>query len=263
MIAGSSRVVAAALVLVPASAAAGTGTARSPIALTATPSHVALEGSASAAVRVRNFGSSRVVVDVTRSGFALDLRGRPKITRGGGGSRSAAGWLTFRPRSLAIRPGGSAVVGIQSKVPPGVEPGDHDALVLLTTRRQAQDGVAVRMRMGVVVVVRAPGRIIHRLRLVRLRVVETSRRRTRELELLVANAGNVTESIERSKATISLFSGGRRIARLRAEPRELRPGTRGILRFRRPRRELQHLVARAEVTLDGGLVVRRSFRIRA
>ena len=44
----------AALVLVPASA--GAGTARPPLALTATPAHVAFTGSGQAAVRVTNQG---------------------------------------------------------------------------------------------------------------------------------------------------------------------------------------------------------------
>jgi len=117
--------------------------------------------------------------------------------------------------------------------------------------------------MGVVVVVRAPGRVVHRLALGRLRVARGGR--ARALELFVANEGNVTESIERSEAAISLFSGGLRVARLRAVPRELRPRTRGILQFRFPGRRAarRYLIARVEVTLETGRVVRRTFRVRA
>jgi hypothetical protein len=118
---------------------------------------------------------------------------------------------------------------VVSRLPAGVEPGDHDALLLFTTRRRTRDGVAVRMRMGVVVVVRAPGAVVRRLALGGLRVRRKGRARV--LEISASNRGNVTESLERSDGTLSLHQGARRLARLRVEPRDLRPGTRGVLEF--------------------------------
>ena len=111
----AARIGLVALTLVPASA--GASAERPPVALTASPSHVALAGSGRSTVRLTNGGSNRVVVDVTRAGFALDLRGRPKIVGGDTVARSAAGWLTFRPRSLSLKPGGSASIAIASKLP--------------------------------------------------------------------------------------------------------------------------------------------------
>ena len=254
-----ARLVLVALMLV--SASAGTSGARPPVALTASPSHVALTGAARETVRVTNFGASRVIVDVSRAGFALDLRGRPEIVGQRAVSRSAAGWLGFRPRTLALKPGGTASVTITSRLPARAEPGDHDALLLFTTRPRARDGIAVRMRMGVVVVVRAPGTVVRRLELRSLAVAQ--RGRARVLELRVANRGNVTESIARASATLSLYRGGRRIAKLRAEPRELRPQTSGILQFRYRGSLHGPAIARIELAPDSsGRVVRRTFRVR-
>ena len=60
--------------------------------------------------------------------------------------------------------------------------------------------------------------------------------RVRALELVVANRGNVTESFARSRAVVFLERGGRRIARLVAEPRELRPFTSRRVPFPLPKR---------------------------
>ena len=254
------RVAGLAALLVLASATAGASAVRPPVALTASPAHVELAGSALTTVRVTNSGTSRVVLDVGRAGFALDLRGRPKIVvRNAATRRSAASWLMLRPRALALGPGASGRVTIASRVPSRAEPGDHDALVLFTTRRRVRDGLAVRVRMGVVVVVRAPGTVVRRLSLGALRRVATGRRRA--LELVVLNRGNGTESIARGRAVVSLERAGRRLAKVSADARSLRPGTRGYLRFPLPRRLIGPVVARVDLVSDDGRV-RRVYRLR-
>jgi hypothetical protein len=212
-------------------------------------------------VRVTNSGTNRVVLDVRRAGFALDLRGRPKIVGQTETRRSAASWLGIRPPSLVLKPGTTGMVTLASRVPTRAEPGDHDALVLFTTRRRASDGLAVRVRMGVVVVVRAPGNVVHRVQLHALRV--TPNGRARVLELVVANRGNVTESIGRARGTVSLFRGGRRLARLVAAPRDFRPGTKGVLQFRYRGRVHGLVTAQVELAPEsGGRILRRAFRLR-
>src|SRR5262245_8538915 len=104
--------------------ALGTGAARPPVALVAAPAHLALEGSARAAVRVTNSGTKAVVVDVTRAGFALSQRGRPLIVRSTS-ARSAAPWLTFRPGRFTLAPDASVPLLVASKLPRRAEPGDH------------------------------------------------------------------------------------------------------------------------------------------
>jgi hypothetical protein len=80
--------------------------------------------------------------------------------------------------------------------------------------------------------------------------------------VVVANRGNVTESVVRGRCVLSLFRAGRRIARLTAEPRSLRPGTLGVLRFRYPGRPAGHALARVDMTLASTRVLRRTYRVR-
>lgn len=248
---------AAALVLVPAPA--GAGTTRPLVALTATPARVALPGAGRATVRVANPGRSAVVVDVGRAGFSLDRRGRPKVLRVGG-ARAATTWLALRPRRFVLRPGAVRVLGITSRLPRRVEPGDHDAVVLLTTRRLRGHGVALRMRLGVVVVVRAPGRVVRRVLPRRLRVGRVGR--SRVLELLVVNRGNVTETLDRRTVHIVLRRSSRR-AWPRAEARELRPRTNGLVEVPYRGSLRGWVTARVRIAPEPGWpAVVRTFRIR-
>ena len=215
-----------------ASAPADAGAVRKPVALMAAPARVVMTRTAGAAVRVTNSGTKRVVVDVSRAGFALTLRGRPRIVRRG--ARSAASWLKLKPTRFALGARTSASLLVSAKVPRHAEPGDHDALVLLTTRPSAGARVAVRVRLGVVVVVRAPGTVVRRLELRRLWVVRRGGRRL--LELRVANRGNVTETLAGLHVTVSRARTRRRLATLGAARRDVRPHSQGILEFRLGRR---------------------------
>jgi hypothetical protein len=244
------------LVLVPASA--GADTTRPPLGLTATPARVALVGSAGATIRVANPGRAAITVEATRAGFGLDLRGRPRIVPGGS-RRAATRWLAVRPSRFVLAAGASTTVDVSSRLPTRVEPGDHDAVVLLTTRPAGGAGVAVRMRLGVVVVVRAPGQVARRLRIGGLRVREL--RGTRLLELWVGNRGNVTESLWRGRVRIALTRGAA-TARLLALPRELRPHTSGLVQLAYRGRLRGRVSARVELVDPGGRVLRRTFRIR-
>jgi hypothetical protein len=254
----AARLLVPALALaVPASA----GTASRPsVALTASPAHVTIEGSGSTTVRLSNTGARRVVVDVRRAGFALDLRGRPKIVPRRR-SRVASSWLTVRPQRVAVPAGHSASLAVSSRLPRRAEPGDHAALVLLTTVPRRHAGVAVRMRLGVVVDVRAPGKVVRKLVLRGLHVRRDGR--LRMLELLVVNRGNVTEVLARERATLSLSRAGSVLAKLHSEPRQLLPHSSGLVLFRYRGRERGPISALATVTRDEGAVtVYRTFRTR-
>ena len=237
-----------AFVLVPASA--GAGTSRPPVGLTATPARISLAGSAGATVRVTNPGREAVAVDAARAGFGLDLRGRPRVVSGAS-RRAATAWLSVRPTRFVLAAGASATVAVSARVPVRVEPGDHDALVLLTTRPSARrPGLAVRMRLGVVVVVRAPGRVARSLRLGGLRVRRAGSARV--LELWVANAGNVTETLWRGRVRLLVVRRGS--SRILAAPRELRPRTSGLVQtvYRGPLRGRVRVLA--ELVDPAGLV---------
>jgi hypothetical protein len=205
---------------------AGTSGGRPPVSLVASPAHVALAGTARRVVTVTSTGSRPVTVEVVKAGYGLDLRGRPRVLR------RAPSWISVRPRRLTIAPGARAALVVVSSLPPHAEPGDHPQLVLLTTRPLRTAALSVRMRLGVVVVVRAPGRIVRRLEALRLRL------RPRRLELLVANLGNVTETIARRCVTVTIRRSSRLLVRLHPAARSLLPHTSGLLElvFHRPKR---------------------------
>jgi hypothetical protein len=212
----------AAAVLVALAAPAVTGAASPPpVALIASPSHVDLKGSAHAPVTVTNSGSRPVVVDVARAGFALDLRGRPRaVVR-----RSS--WLAVGPRRLTLAPGATAALTVSAHVPRRAQPGDHSELVLLTSRPPTRRGLPVRLRLGVVVVVRAPGKVVRRVSAISLRVRRVGRARV--LGLLLANRGTVTESVGGPCTVLWLNRRGRILVRLRAAERRILPRTRGLV----------------------------------
>jgi hypothetical protein len=245
-----------------ASACAGAGTARPPVSLAASPARVSLVGTGRQTIQVTNSGSDTAVVDVSRAGFALDLRGRPRVVIAPVNSPSAARWISVRPRHLRLAPGGSVSLAVVSHPPRGAEPGDHGALVLLLTRARPRSGLSVRMRIGIVVVVRVPGRIVHRVRIGGLRVRRLGRARL--LELGIANRGNVSETLAPGCLVVSLRRDGRLLARLRAAPRGLLPRSRGIVevRYRGAVRGLTAVRVEARRRASCPRFPRRVFRIR-
>jgi hypothetical protein len=119
----------------------------------------------------------------------------------------------------------------------------------------------MRMRLGVVIAVRAPGRLVHSLALQGLRV--RRHRRLRTLELLMVNRGNVTERLRPNRVSLSLARGGRTLGRLKPEPRDLLPRTRGVLVFRYRGTVRGRVSALARVAYEaGGRTLARAYRIR-
>jgi len=246
------------LALVPASA--GTSAPIRPLALTAAPARLVLVGSGADTVRIRNPGTKRIAIDVALAGFALDLRGRPHIA-GRGSARSAARWLRVRPRHVNLAPHATAHLRVSASVPRRAEPGDHDALVVLSSRPLAGARVLARLRLGVVVVVRAPGTVVRRLELGRARVARRGRERT--LEVAVVNAGNVTERLLRVRAVVSSLPTRRHLATVAAVAAEVRPHTRGLLEFRLRIRAHRSVTARVVLPAElGRPAVRRTYRLR-
>jgi len=201
-------------------AAAGRG-----IALSASPLRLTLRGASGSAITVRNPGRRPLLVDVSRAGFGRSLRGRPRVRP----ARGAVGWLRLRPRRLRIAPGTRAVLHVAAAPPRRAEPGDHPALVLLTTRPLGARRVQVRLRLGVIVVLHVRGRIVRRLDARALSVRRRGNRRLLELRLL--NRGNVTERLGADGLRLALVARGRTVATLRPRSRDLLPRSAGIAEF--------------------------------
>lgn len=239
-----------------AGAAALEVAAPKPASLSAAPARVTLAGPESKTIRVTNSGGRRAIVDAAPAGFALDLRGHPRIVR------ASPLRLTLRPRRLGLRPGEVATLTVSALLPRHARAGDHPALVLLTTRPQSGAGLGVRLRIGVVVIVRAPGTVARRLAVRRLRV-----RRARpgdRLEVMLVNRGDVAERLGRDRVRVTLRRRGRLLARLRAAPREVFPRARAreSFRYRGPFRGPATAVVEVDRPADGVAILRRSFRIR-
>jgi hypothetical protein len=194
------------------------------VSLSASPARLILASGEPRKIRLTNFGTSRLTVDSSLSGVAVDVRGRPRLASRPTAGRNAAAWLQVRPQRLTIRSRGSAVITVGVRVPRRAQPGDHHAAVVLATRPLDRGRVSVRMRLAVRVSVRAPGRVRRRLEIRGLTVRRVGRARL--LELRLANRGNVTEKLA-GRVTIAV--GGRKAVRVGAARRELLPGRLGVL----------------------------------
>ncbi len=219
----SSLLLALAFGLASAAAAAGASpVAPPPLAVSASPARITLFGRTAERIEVTNVGGVTLVVDAATASVAFDHRGRARIDPPVAPWRSARRWLSVSPRRLTLRPGRSAGVTVRSRPPRRAEPGDHHALVVLATRAVPRGPVAIRTRIGVLTLVRVPGRILRRLELRGLRVRAASAARV--LELTVVNRGNVSERLSPGSVTVSLERAGRVLATLRATSRQVLPG---------------------------------------
>jgi hypothetical protein len=135
----------------------------------------------------------------------------------------------MRPKRIRLAPGAKGVLHVRAVPPPHEAPGDHPALVLLTTRPLGVRHVRVRLRVGVIVDLRVRGRIVRRLDARALTVRRS--RALRLLELRLVNRGNVTERLAGDGLRVVLLRDGRRLATLRPRSRELLPHSAGIAVF--------------------------------
>jgi hypothetical protein len=224
---GAAAIVAAALIpsVTPSAAAGGDPAAAPAAALGVSPLRLELKGASNASVTVRNPGARPLIVTATKAGFARTLHGKPRIKA----ARGAAGWLRTRPRQLRLAPHASAAFRLIAKPPATARPGDHPALVLFATRPPADKKVHVLLRIGVVVLVRVAGTIVHDLQPQALSVRRDGARHLFSLRL--ANRGNVAERIGGGRLELVLSRHGKRLATLRAHVVDLLPHSAGIAQF--------------------------------
>jgi hypothetical protein len=215
--------------------------AAQPVALTVSPARAVLLAPASRTLQLGNPGTERMGVEV--SWRSLGPRTGPDR------------WLTIGPRRLVLRAGARAVLTVRAG--PGASPGDHHVLVLLTGRPLHAPRVAVRLRLGVRLRIRAPGRLVRRVAVEGLRARHFKGKRT--LVVSVANRGNVTEQL-RGRLTVTLVRHSRVISRLRFQrSRELFPGARAVVAL--PYAGSAHGLVTALVSVRGSPSARR-YRLR-
>ena len=225
------------------------------LAVSAWPARVVIAAPGHTTIHVSNPGPGAVALAAAASGYALDVRGRPRVT-------VPQAWLTVRPARLRLPANGSAELHVAVARPRGASPGDHASLVLLTTEPPAGRRVVARLRLGVVVVARVPGPLVHRLVLGGLRVVR--HRHATVVDVGVANRGNVDEWIGARRVSLELRRHRSVVATLWAVPRRLLARSGGLVRLACPRLVRGPVNAVLEVARprDGVPVLRRTVRLR-
>jgi hypothetical protein len=219
---------AAAAALAAAAAAPGAASAASPVvSLSATPAHLTLRGRVPQTLLVHNDGRTRVRVRILATSFSFDLYGNAAIAPRRAPPRSARTWLVLRPRTLVLGAGRAGSVRVAARPPRGAAAGDHHALVLLSTVVAGRARVTVQTRIGVLVLVRVPGRIVRRIALGQVSPAHAGRRRFVVVSAL--NRGNVAERLAAGALTVTLRRGGHTVAVARSFPRDLLPRTHGLL----------------------------------
>jgi hypothetical protein len=169
-------------------------------------------------IRVTNAGrlppSSTSFPLASHSGCAGNRRSR-RAAAGNGSASDRGGWRSTREKPH------------RSPSPPGPRPRGawrpRGARALADRYRRAV-GVVGRT-IGIVVVVRVPGLIVHRLRL------QGARLRRGVVELAFRNAGNVSERLGPGRVRVVLLRHGRIVARLRVAPRDVLTRATAIARW--------------------------------
>jgi len=178
------------------------------------------------------------------------ILGRPRTS-------SAASLLSLEPRTLRVGRGG-ATLAVTARRSPHASAGDHPAIVLLTATAPGARGVLVRMRIGLVVSVRIPGALVHRVILRSARVVRQGTRH--RIDLTLVNHGNVIEHVDRASLRVVLLAHGKVVAVLRPERRDLLPRSSGLVAVPCPLGLRGAVVARVELRRAPRVV--RRFHLR-
>jgi hypothetical protein len=226
-------------------------------ALAVSPAHVTFEAGGRAAVRIEAGAGSRLVLRAAVAGLALDLRGKPRVAA----SRDAAPWLSVSPHIVNVGPAGATIV-IASQRRGSARPGDHSAIVLLTATAPATKGMAVRLRIGVVVTVRVSGPRVHRIEVTAAQARRARRGQGRLIDVTLANRGNVIESIGGASLRITLLHRGRVVARLLAARRKVLPHTTAVVTVRYRGRTRGADTVRVTLPTAEGRTDVRSFPLR-
>jgi hypothetical protein len=213
------------------------------VALAVSPARTVVRAPASRTVLLSNLSNEPLAVDVAWKSLGRRI--------------APSGWLRVGPRHLALRNGARALLTVRAG--PGASPGDHDLLVLVTGHPVQRTRIAVQLRVGVRVRIRAPGRLVHRIALSGLRARHSKRKRA--LLVSVTNRGNVTEQL-RGRLSVTLAAGGRVFSRLRfVRHHDVYPGARATIVLPYAGRVRGVVTAVVKVRLASRRVLERRYRL--
>ena len=195
------------------------------LALTVSPAYALLGPGAATRIRIANGGANPVAVGVAAADYVVSPRGA--VVAAPRSSRSAKRWLRISPARLVLLPGTTAAVDVRTQVPRSASPGDHHALVQVTARGGAAGAVGSAAQIGVNTVVRVAGPLFRDVRVGAVRLHRAGSGPV--FRLSVSNRGNVIERLPAGRVTLALRRNGRVVAVLAAAPRDLLPGTSGVI----------------------------------
>jgi hypothetical protein len=176
------------------------------ISLAVGPARATLIAPAAKALDVSNTGTAGIVVGV---------------------ENARTPWLQIRPRRLVLAPGSHRRLTVRARTDTRAGPGDHELMLMLVARPLQHARITVRLRVGVRLRVRMPGRLERHIVVRGVRARKTGHGRV--LLVALANAGNVTEPL-RGRLTVTLLRHGRLLSRLRySGSREVFPGARAVV----------------------------------
>jgi hypothetical protein len=204
------------------------------LSISASPFSLHLQGAASGSIHVTNPGAQAVAVSVTTGDLAVSTAGTVTVDPKHKPKLSARSWLGVTPQRLQLAPGASADVTVVTHPPANASPGDHYALVLLTSvpPHGVQVGVSTRIGVSVVDTVtggKAPPPAIHAPKVV-------THGKKRMLRLQIANRGDVVQRFAHGQISIEIRQGARRVARLVGPGRVLLPHSTGLVTFTYPKK---------------------------
>jgi hypothetical protein len=244
---------------------AGAGSA---FTLSVEPTQLTLIGASKGYYTLRNPSKSSVSLKATIGNYTIKPNGQVVVDPKVSPRRSARRWLTISPTHFRINANGKAYLKIRSHPGKQAGPGDHHALILFVSATRAKGNVLIRTRIGAGVLVRVKGKLKRRLAIARL----SAARSNHQLQLVVANRGNINERLLRHKVSVALKQGTRTVQTLWAPARQVLPYSRTVYALSYRSGLNGNLTAIVTVRPVNGVVagelapalkpVKRTFRIR-
>lgn len=196
------------------------------VSISVSPSNLIIPAGQVGTLTLTNPGSEASTYDLAAGNYALTANGRVQIDPRQTPGRSAKDWITITPGSVTVPAQGSTTIRVATRRVAVATPGDHQALVLITSRADTGGGgVGVRTRVGIGVVVRVPGRYVRRLSVNKPVVVR--RGGSRVVQVRITNRGNINERFNKGQVRVTLRNGARRSVVI-ARAQNILPGTYGI-----------------------------------
>src|SRR5262249_29877068 len=133
-------------------------------------------------------------------------------------------WLAVSPKHFTVKANGTFELKVRSHPGRNAGPGDHNALVLFTTKPSATGKVLVRSRIGVGGLVRVKGKLKRRLAITGVSTLRSKHK----LRLVIANRGNINERLLRHRVSVTLKHGTKTVQKLWGPPRQILPHSRTV-----------------------------------